>query len=50
MRPSHHILALSMLLLSTAANAQNGPAGFQSPSKNIACAYFDFAATSPKQM
>ena len=35
-------LLLSLLFLTTAANAQSGPAGFQSPSKNIACAYFDY--------
>jgi hypothetical protein len=36
------ILALPVLCLAGAANAQTGPAGFQSPSKNIACAYFDY--------
>ena len=36
-------LALSVLLIFTAvAQAQGGPAGFQAPSKNIACAYFDY--------
>ena len=35
-------LLLSLLFLAAAANAQSGPAGFQSPSKNIACAYFDY--------
>ena len=42
MRLSHYILALPMLFLAPTANAQSGPAGFQSPSKNIACAYFDY--------
>ena len=42
MHPSQHILALPVLLLAGAANAQTSPAGFQSPSKNIACAYFDY--------
>lgn len=41
MRLSHVVLALP-LFLATAANAQSGPAGFQSPSKNTACVYFDF--------
>ena len=36
------LLALSVLLVAGSANAQNGPAGFQSPSKNIACQYFDY--------
>ena len=35
-------LSIGLLLLATAASAQSGPAGFQSPSKNIACAYFDY--------
>src|SRR3954464_15254509 len=42
MRLSHYVLASSMLFLATAASAQSGPAGFVSPSKNIACAYFDY--------
>jgi len=42
MRVSLTVIALSTLFLATAAHAQNGPAGFQSPSKNIACAYFDY--------
>ena len=37
-----HTPRTRLLFLATAANAQNGPAGFQSPSKNIACAYFDY--------
>lgn len=36
------VLALSSLIASGAANAQSGTIGFQSPSKNIACAYFDY--------
>ena len=32
--------ALSLLTLSATAHAQNGPTGFRSPSKNIACQYF----------
>ena len=35
------LLALSVLTLAATAHAQSGPAGFQSPSKNIACQYFD---------
>jgi len=35
-------LALLSLIVSGAANAQSGSVGFQSPSKNIACAYFDY--------
>ena len=34
--------ALSLLTLSVPSHAQSGPAGFQSPSKNIACQYFDY--------
>ena len=34
--------ALSLLTLAAPAQAQSGPAGFQSPSKNIACQYFDY--------
>ena len=36
------LLTLSVLRPATAAHAQSGPAGFQSPSKNIACQYFDY--------
>ena len=32
--------ALSFLTLATTAHAQNGPTGFRSPSRNIACQYF----------
>ena len=40
-RPLLALLTLSLLFV-TAANAQSGTIGFQSPSKNIACAYFDY--------
>jgi hypothetical protein len=33
---------LVLLLAARAAVGQSGPAGFQSPSKNIACQYFDY--------
>jgi hypothetical protein len=36
------VLALPLLIASSTANAQSGTIGFQSPSKNIACAYFDY--------
>ncbi|MBA2402174.1 MAG: hypothetical protein H0V72_26460 [Bradyrhizobium sp.] len=36
------VLAWLPLIASGAANAQSGPPGFLSPSKNIACAYFDY--------
>ena len=36
------LIVLAMLIAATAANAQGAPAGFLSPSKNIACAYFDY--------
>ena len=37
------LLALLLMLTVTgAANAQSGPTGFRSPSKNIACQYFDY--------
>ena len=41
MHPSRYMVALPALFLIGTANAQTGQAGFQSPSKNIACAYFD---------
>ena len=41
MRLSLTVLTLSALFVA-AANAQSGPVGFLSPSKNIACAYFDY--------
>ena len=37
------LLALPlMLLVADAANSQNTPIGFQSPTKNITCQYFDY--------
>jgi hypothetical protein len=33
---------LALFLLTFAANAQSGPTGFQSPSKNITCQYFEY--------
>ncbi|MBR1156574.1 DUF6636 domain-containing protein [Bradyrhizobium sp. JYMT SZCCT0428] len=42
MRLPLNVLGLSLLLLAGSAHAQSGPVGFQSPSKNIACAYFDY--------
>jgi hypothetical protein len=36
------MLAFLSLIAANAANAQSGPVGFLSPSKNIACAYFDY--------
>jgi hypothetical protein len=36
------LLTLSLLTLAPVAHAQTAPAGFQSPSKNIACQYFDY--------
>jgi len=41
MRTLPMLFALSLLTLAAPAHAQSGPAGFQSPSKNIACRYFD---------
>jgi uncharacterized protein DUF6636 len=42
----HHklatLFALSLLTIAGPAHTQTGPAGFQSPSKNIACQYFDY--------
>ena len=40
-RPLLALLVFSLLFV-PAANAQSGSVGFQSPSKNIACAYFDY--------
>ncbi len=34
--------ALLLFVLSGATHAQTGPAGFQSPSKNVACQYLDY--------
>lgn len=38
----HVLLALSFLTFSASAHAQSAPTGFQSPSKNITCQYFDY--------
>lgn len=41
----HHLAmlsALSLLTFAATAHAQSGPSGFRSPSKNIACQYFDY--------
>jgi hypothetical protein len=35
-------LALFLLTLTATSHAQSSPTGFQSPSKNIACQYFDY--------
>lgn len=40
--PFRCLSGLALLLAASAAMAQSGPAGFQSPSKNIACQYFDY--------
>jgi uncharacterized protein DUF6636 len=36
------LVALSLLTAASAAHAQSAPTGFQSPSKNITCQYFDY--------
>ena len=36
------LAALFLLTSAATSNAQSAPAGFQSPSKNIACQYFDY--------
>ena len=36
------VLLSLFLIFTAAAHAQGGAAGFQAPSKNIACAYFDY--------
>jgi hypothetical protein len=36
------LLTLPLLTLAATSHAQSGPAGFHSPSKNIACQYFDY--------
>jgi hypothetical protein len=41
MRPRLILLAFSVLIAAT-AHAQTGPAGIQSPSKNIACQHFNY--------
>jgi hypothetical protein len=40
--PIRALSALVLLLTASDAMAQSAPAGFQSPSKNIACQYFDY--------
>jgi hypothetical protein len=40
--PLRLILVVSFLALADTAHTQSAPAGFQSPSKNIACQYFDY--------
>jgi hypothetical protein len=35
-------LMLPLLTVAATAHAQSGPTGFQSPSKNVACQYFDY--------
>ena len=42
MRTLAMLSALSLLTFAATAYAQTAPAGFQSPSKNIACQYFDY--------
>jgi hypothetical protein len=40
--PLRVLLTLCLLTLAPSARAQSGPIGFQSPSKNITCQYFDY--------
>jgi hypothetical protein len=40
--PIRALSALVLLLTASDAMAQSAPAGFQSPSKNIACQYFGY--------
>ena len=40
--PLRALSALALLLAADTAMAQSGPIGFQSPSKNITCQYFDY--------
>ena len=42
MRTLVMLSALSLLTCAAPTQAQSGPTGFQSPSKNIACQYFDY--------
>jgi hypothetical protein len=41
---AHHVrpilLALLLLVIAGTSHAQNGPSGFQSPSKNLSCQFF----------
>jgi hypothetical protein len=36
------LIALSVVMIASPSRAQNGPTGFQSPTKNVACQYFDY--------
>jgi hypothetical protein len=36
------LIALLLPIVANPAHAQSAPAGFQSPSKNITCQYFDY--------
>ena len=40
--PFRCLMGLALMLTANEAMAQSVPAGFQSPSKNIACQYFDY--------
>jgi len=40
--PFRCLIGLALMLTASGAMAQSAPAGFQSPSKNIACQYFDY--------
>jgi hypothetical protein len=40
--PFRILSALALMLTASAAHAQSSATGFQSPSKNIACQYFDY--------
>jgi hypothetical protein len=40
-RPRISLVALSLLLVTSSANAQSSVTGFRSPSNNIGCQYFD---------
>ncbi|HVQ72100.1 MAG TPA: DUF6636 domain-containing protein [Bradyrhizobium sp.] len=40
--PLRVLLTLSLLTFAASAPAQSGPIGFQSPSKNITCQYFNY--------
>ena len=40
--PFRSLIGLTLMLTASVAHAQSGPTGFQSPSKNIACQYFDY--------
>jgi hypothetical protein len=40
--PFRSLIGLALMLTTGGTMAQSAPAGFQSPSKNIACQYFDY--------